>query len=102
MKDLLSLSVLALIVFSKFLGLFLILAGFGAALIVVGFATMIDPSLPEAVQRAEYWNGVTSRDGLKMLGLGLVLALVGVWLIKIPTMKMWPGPDVKTRVEEIG
>jgi hypothetical protein len=48
MKDLLSLAVLALIIFSKFLGGFLVLTGLLSVLVVVLFASENDLSLLEA------------------------------------------------------
>ena len=101
MKDLLSLAVLALIIFSKLLGAFLILAGLILTTTFLFLAGQENPELIEDFRWAAFWNHLTSLGGLALLGITLLPTLVGVWPIEMPTLKLWPGPDLKTRHEEI-
>ena len=87
MRDLRSLSSLAPILWSGTPGVGLILAGLGAVSILPGFALQANP----APAREAWW----------ILGPGLVSMLLGLGLIGIPTLKLWPGLAVKIRDEAI-
>ncbi len=98
MKDLLSFCALTVIIFSKVLGAFLILISLILTMTYLYLAGMKNPELIDAFQWAEFRDRAASGAGLAGLGLTLVPALMGVWLLKLPTLKRWEGPAVKDRV----
>ncbi len=61
------------------LGPLVILYGGWIVLMVLGFATMIDPSLPDDAWRREYLRRVF-QDGLGSLVMGVGLIVAGFWI----------------------
>lgn len=60
------------------LGPVVIFAGAWIVLMVLGFATMIDPSLPDKAWWREYLHNVFGQLGNLLMGVGLVVA--GFWI----------------------
>lgn len=60
------------------LGPLVILWGGWLVLMVLGFATMIDPSLPDDEWRREYLHNVVGELGTLVTGVGLIV--VGFWV----------------------
>jgi hypothetical protein len=65
---------------SKVMGVLLIPLGLWLDLTILGFASLIDPSLPKDEWWAEYWGRI-SWGGL---GMNLVMIALGVWLVVVP------------------
>jgi hypothetical protein len=65
---------------SKVMGMLLILLGLWLGLSILGFASLIDPSLPKDDWWTEYWGRI-SWGGL---GMNMVMIALGVWLVVVP------------------
>ena len=68
---------------TKVLGLLLIPVGLWLGGTVLAFASLIDPSLPEASWWAEYWKNMETGGGWGALGMGLVMVAIGGWLVLV-------------------
>ena len=70
-------------------GVFLIMAGVWWILNILAYATMIDPSLPDAAWWAEYRSKVLGFEGIGILATWASMIAVGVGLLVWSPDRSW-------------